>query len=296
MTLKAHTAAPAAGAGQSSSRPGLLGYALFGVALFLLVLAFALLPLPGGDDWETFYGAARRVLDGVPLYGTRITFSYFYNMPWLAVLFAPLALLPFRWGWAFLSTASILIVFLLCKRWNLGAVKLVAILCSPPMLYTLLHGNIDALVLGAVLLPREFWLLAAMTKPQTAVALALGVLRANWWRTGLLTAGVLLLSLAWFGNWLPAYLAQPVDLIDKGHNVFRYLFPYQVIPGLLLAWIGWKRQDEKFWIGASPFFSPYAATSTLLGPLMLLLSQLKDWQAVAVVALYWVVSVVLSGG
>lgn len=176
----------------------------------------------------------------------------------------------------------------------MSATKLAVLLFSPPMLYIFLHGNIDALILGMVLLPREYWLVAALTKPQTAIALMLGVLRANLLKALLITGSVILLSFILFGNWIIPYFSQPIELLDGGHNVFRGLWPYQAAVGIVLAFIGWKRNDEKFLIGASPFFSPYAATSSMLGPLMLLVSKMKDWQAVLFILLYWAGSVWLA--
>jgi hypothetical protein len=267
---------------------------LFGLSLCLLIVAFALAPLPGGDDWETFRGAAQRIIDGTPLYGTKITFSHYYNAPWLAVLFTPLSLLPFRWGWSVLSVVSILNVFLLCKRWKMGRVKLIVILLSPPMMYMFLHGNIDAFVLGGVLLPKEFWPIVAVTKPQTTIALILGALNSKLRVTIFITVFIFIVSFAFFGNWPMAIAAQPVEMIDAGHNLFRGIWPFQVVFGLALAFFGWKYHDEKYLVGSSPFFSPYAATSTMLGPLMLLVSKVKNWQAVLIVCSYWIISILIT--
>jgi hypothetical protein len=272
----------------------LWGSVLFALAIVLVVAAFAIVPIPGGDDWGVFRGAAQRILNGNPLYGTKITIGYYFNAPWLAVLFAPLALLPSKWGWSILSVISIINIVLLCRRWNMGRVKLVMILFSPPMFYLYLHGNVDAFVLGGVLLPREFWPLVSITKPQTAIALAVGALHSNWRITLLITGSVLLLSFIIFGNWPLAIIQQPLGLMEGGHNLFRGRWPQQLIPGLILTYIGWKKQDEKFLIGASPFFSPYATTSSMLGPLMLVVSKMKNWQAVLLIFLYWLIAVMIT--
>jgi len=261
------------------------------VAGIFLVIAFALVPLPRADDWETFYGAAQRVLDGTPLYGTKITFSHYYNPPWLAVLFAPLALLSPKWSVSVISVVSLFLVLLLCWHWKLGILKVISILLSPPIFYLLLHGNVDAIILGGVLLPRECWLLVAMTKPQTAIALGLGVLQGDWKKTALITGSVLFLSFLFFGNWPAAILSQPKDMVYGGHNLFLHTWPYNIIIGVILAYLGWKKKDEKYLVGASPFFSPYAATSSLIGPLMLVIALVKDWQAVLIVTAYWIWSI-----
>ena len=81
-------------------------WVLAGLAGLLLVAAFSLAPLPGGDDWEKFSAASRRAWVGEPLYGEEVSTRY-YNPPWLAVALSPLSLLPHRLGWALLSVASL---------------------------------------------------------------------------------------------------------------------------------------------------------------------------------------------
>jgi hypothetical protein len=100
--------------------------------LFALILAFALLPVPGGIDWETFYGAAQRIWTGQPIYGEMVTeHSHFYNPPWVAVILAPLGLLPSPWGRAILSAATLLLVAATVQHWRGGIVRLILALLSP---------------------------------------------------------------------------------------------------------------------------------------------------------------------
>src|SRR5690606_16539584 len=142
---------------------------VFALTLFaILTFAFFVSPWPGGDDWETFQGAAQRLLDGESLYGTRITHAYYSNPPWLATLLIPLGLLPFKLGWAILCAASLGAALLLLRRWQpqAGLVKPLLILLSPPMVYILMHGQIDALVISGVWLPTQYWAIVALTKPQ----------------------------------------------------------------------------------------------------------------------------------
>jgi hypothetical protein len=259
---------------------------LLGLCLVLTV-CFSIVNLPGGDDWQTFYGAAQRVLHNQPLYGTKITFSYFYYPPWLAVLLIPLALFPFRIGWSALSAITIISIFMLARRWKLSALKLVMVLLSPPTIYSLLHGDVDALVLGLVFLPHEFWILAAVTKPQTLIALAAGAIRSNWKKTTLITCTGLALSLLFFGNWISADLKQSTDVLGGGHNFMALVFPFSIVVGLVMVYLGWKKDDETYLVGASPMFSPYGATSTLLGPFMFLASKLKEWQLLLIFLAWW---------
>ncbi len=264
------------------------------LVLGILVLLFAWVPLPGGDDWAVFYVAARRVLEGSALYGeplVRLSLYdyYYYNPPWLAVSLIPLALLPFRWGRAVLSASTLLLAALLLRRWEkspYGLPKMVLVLLSPPMIYLLRNGQVDALVLGGVFLPVEFWPLVALTKPQVAVGLALGVPRPHWRRAALVMAGFLLLSGLFWGNWLVALVQQPAPLANES-NLWFGMWPFQVPVGLALLWLGIRDKDERLLVASSPFLSPYASTHSLLGPWIALLTWLSPAPGTIALLTWW---------
>ncbi len=264
------------------------------LVLAILVLLFAWVPLPGGDDWAVFYVAARRVLMGFPLYGEPIVRLshydyYYYNPPWLAMSLMPLALLPFRWGRAVLSASTLLLAALLLRRWEkspYGPPKMILVLLSPPMIYLLRNGQVDALVLGGVFLPVEFWPLVALTKPQVAFGLALGVPRPYWRRTALVMAGFLLLSGLFWGNWLVALVQQPAPLANES-NLWFGLWPLQVPIGLTLLWLGIRHKDERLLVASSPLLAPYASTHSLLGPWIALLTWLSPAQGTIALLTWW---------
>jgi hypothetical protein len=261
------------------------------VAVLLLVLAaliglaalFGSTAFAGGDDWETFHGAAWRVLRGQPLYGTRVTHAFFSNPPWVAIALVPLALLPPRWGWGMLVGLGFLAVGILARRYTVGRWKILFLLLSPPIFYSTLHGQIDPVVLAMALLPREWWALAALTKPQVAIAWLFGIPRRRWPVAGLVLVAFIGVSLLVFGNWPARLLAQPTPFVDSAHNLWAGLWPFQIPAGLALVLISLRRDDERFLFAASPFLSPYAATSTLLGPWLAVTSWLSDWE----VGLLW---------
>jgi len=259
---------------------------LFGVFI-LLVFCFSMANLPGGDDWATFYGATQRVLHNQQLYGTKINSFYLMYMPWDVLVVLPLGLLPFRVGWGVLSALSMVIIFLVMRRWKTSPFKLLLVLLSPPTFYILLHGTIDAFVLSFMFLPYEFWLLGALSKPQNTIALGLNVLRSNLVKTAIVTGGVILLTFIILGNWVPAYLSQHTDFWSNENNVMHLFFPYSIIVGLVMIYYGWKKNDVSFLVGASPMLSPYGATSSMLGPFMFLAVKLNDWQLLLVFLAYW---------
>lgn len=255
--------------------------------LGILITVFALLPLPGGDDWETFRGASRRILDGSPLYGEKVTHAYYSNPPWVALLLIPLSLFPFQWGWAILAILSFFVIILVCRRWRLDILKTTLVLISPAMFYLMLHGEIDAFTLAGVLLPQETWFLVAASKPQVAVGLILGVRKERLVKAFGITILVLVLSFLFFGLWPLDVIQQPTPFVDAGHNLWAGLWPFQFPAGLAILLLGVKRQDERFLIAASPFLSPYAATSSLLGPWIALASYLNRWETLLVFLAWW---------
>lgn len=270
------------------TRHSLMQWTLVGLAVLALILAFSLLPLPGGIDWETFVGAAQRVWTGQPLYGELVSdHSHFYNPPWVAVLLAPFAWLPFRLSWAMLAVASLVVMMALMRHWQGGLVRTILVLLSPATIYILLHGEIDALALGGILLPQEWWVLVALTKPQVTIGLIFGVPRKKWLVSLAVTVAVLSISLLWFGNWPQTLITQPNSLVEQTWNLWAYLWPWQVPAGVTLILLGITRCDERLLVAASPFLSPYATTSSLLGPWMATTLFLTEWQATIVWASWW---------
>jgi hypothetical protein len=258
----------------------------------VLVGAFILSPIETGDDWQTYREAGQRIWAGVPVYGATAyqggSAGYYYSNPiWIAALLAPLSLLPARWGWAVICVASLAVTLLLVKRWQSGWVKPLVCLLSPPVLYIVLHGQIDALALGGLFLPADWWLLAALTKPQVTLGLGFGIERQRWLRAAALAGLVLLASLILWGDWPLQLLHQPAWYASARHNVWGGLWPFQVPVGIALILFGVRRHDERFLVTASPFLSPYAATSSLLGPWLVVTSLLSEWEAVLVWLSWW---------
>jgi len=268
-------------------KAGLL-LALSGVAL---IAAFALSPIPNPDDWETFYGVGHYVWNGTPLYDKPITFAYYFNPPWLAVLLSPFTLLSFRWSWAVLCVVSLGLTAALARRWQIGLIRLGLTVLSPAMVYILLHGQVDALILGGLLLPAEWWIIVALTKPQVAVGLMFGIERGRWPRAAAITILIVLLSLLVFGNWPLRFIRQPSSVIEgtvyATHNLWRNLWPYQLPAGVGVLLLGLRRRDARFLLGASPLLSPYTPMSGLLGSWLALASLLNDWEAGVVWLTWW---------
>jgi hypothetical protein len=260
---------------------------MFAVIGLGLLAGFALSSIPEADDWIIFYETGQRVWAGAPLYGTPTHFNYYTYPPWLAVVIAPLSLLPIRWGWAALCCISLCVTLVLARRWQTGLVRPILAMVSPAMAYIILHGQVDALLLAGLLLPREWWFLVGLTKPQVTLGLILGVERQRIFRAAALSGLIFLISIVWLGNWPLQLLRQPAAFVYATHNLWLGLWPFQVPAGVALILLGVKRQDERLLVAASPFLAPYAATSSLLGPWLAVASFLNDWEAALVWVCWW---------
>lgn len=264
------------------------------LVLFAVLAGLFMLTPWTGDDWRVYHGAGQRVLHREALYGTEVIRqndeAYFYhNPPWVAVLAAPLSLLPAHAGWAMVLAGTLLAVLGLLNHWQpgAGAAKVVFAVLSPPTMYIFLHGQIDALVVALVMLPAQWWWLVAVTKPQVVIGLAAGIPRALWVRAAVLTAAVGLVSLVWFGWWPRDMLDQPTQFTDSSHNLWLGLWPFQVPLGVALLAVFWSKRDERLLIMGSPLLSPYAAVSSLIGPWVAALTYLRTWQAALVWVSWW---------
>lgn len=260
-----------------------------------MIVGFAQIHIPGGgDDWQSFSFTARRLLhlDPGPVYNQVFTpgHYYFFNPPWVLIVLLPFLLLPYPWGWAVGCTLTTFLAVLLLRRLlpRPGLLKVAMLLLSPPTLYIYLHGQMDVLVLSGILLPVECWWLVALAKPQDTIAIAFGVPVSKWLRAGLITGGVIVLTLFLIPNWVQSLLGQPSGFMATvNYNFWQGLWPYNLPVGVGLLAMGIARKDDRYLLSSSPFLAPYITMSSLFGPWLAALAALNDWQAGLVFASWW---------
>lgn len=251
----------------------------------ILTAVFIVTPWHTGD-WEVFRNASRAALTLDDPYSTDHEGRLYYNPPWLAWSFIPLAALPVRLGWAILSAVSVVGAIGLLERWGRGTPPRVALLIlSPPLLYTIMYGQVDVWILCGFFLGASMIPAVALTKPQIALP---ALLRTRAWvRAGVMLAALSVLGVVLYGWWPGKILNQPQPFLEEGHNLWRGVWPWNLIPGLLiLAW-GAVRRDTAILIASAPFLSPYAGLNSFAGVWIVLIGRLPRLAVGLVWALAW---------
>lgn len=227
----------------------------------LVVLAGAY--LPPAVDWDRTYHPAARAL-------VRLDSPYqdgwgFYNPPWALVPLAPFVAAREAGRGAVCIVA---LGALALAAYRLGASPLALGLCltSPPVLHSLLNGNLEWLCLLGVILPPRWGLWWVVIKPQVAGGAAVFWTVEAWresrWRgvvrlTGPVMA-VFALSLLVYGLW--PQRAEQMPALWWNASIWRFGLGATVVSvGIGVGLLAWslRARDVRPALAASPFLSPY---------------------------------------
>jgi hypothetical protein len=149
---------------QQLSRPLVIGLFL----IFALYWAIHYVWPALGIDWhETFYPAARAVLNGQSPY----VVPTFRNAPWVLLFIVPFALFSEEPGGILYFIANLAAYAWVAYRLKARPLAFVAFLLSPPVVYGLRMLNVDALVLIGFVLPAPIGLFFVLIKPQMGIAM-----------------------------------------------------------------------------------------------------------------------------
>lgn len=174
-------------------------YSLVAVLIAVIVAAVAVY-LPAPVDWRTaFRPAARAML----LTGDPYQVEGFFNPPWTVLPMIPLAFLPEQIGAALMFVAGLAGFAFAAHRLGASPIVLGAFILSPPVMHSLLNGNIDWLPLVGFVLPPQIGLFFILIKPQMGLAVALFWL-VEAWREGGLREVIRVLGLLvrlWLSAW-----------------------------------------------------------------------------------------------
>jgi hypothetical protein len=259
------------------------------VLVLLLVGGVTLLPLdlPVGYEWlRTFRPAALELAAG----RTPYTNPYFFNAPWALVPLLPLAALPARLGGELFFLLS-MAAFIYSARWfKAKPLALTAFLLSPPVINSLINGNVDWMPLFGFTLSPQIGLLFVTMKPQIGAAVGVFWL-VQAWRKGKLAEVIrvfipvtilMLLSFALFGAWPLRF----DGVYSVGVNVS--LFPFSIPVGLALLVAAIRQVRIEFAMGAGPCLSPYIGLNSWVGALLGIVA--SEAETIAAVLGLWILT------
>lgn len=224
---------------------------------WIIVVAIGLglsLAVPYTVDFHTFYDAGRMLLIGRNPY----LVEWFLNPLHVAILFAPLAILPFEVAYRLQAGLAFVIYVvamwrLLDRRWDLTWLALM----SPFAWLIAFYGNIDWLVLLGATLPPPIGVWLVLAKPQEGLVVASVMLWEEWrvhgWQRVVLIVSPIALVLA------VSLLLEPAQssVVAQPWNISAW--PYGLVVGVPLAIVALQRRDRKLGLLASPFLSPYVS-------------------------------------
>jgi hypothetical protein len=239
-----------------------------------------------GVDWECVYRPASRdlVLTGNPY---RIAGEGFLNAPWVLLPLIPLAFLPVNIGYAILTVVGLGCFAYAAYKFGARPIALAAFILSPPVIHSLLQGNIDWLILLGFVLPPQLGLLLVAIKPQMGSVVALFWLveafRKGGWREAVRVfwpvTVALLISFLIYGLW-PLHFERELN-----HWWNASLFPASIPVGVGLLVASLRKRSIGYAMGASPCLSPYVLLHAWSGALMAIVS--LPYETLAVVAALW---------
>lgn len=265
-------------------------FIFLGVAVLVLMVWAVATFVPEQIDWVRTYRPATRELLA---FRSPYNIKTYYNPPWMLIPMIPMALLPDRIGNGVLFVVSLCVIIYSAIRFGAKPVSLIAFLLSFPVIFLLLFGQIDWMVLWGFTLPPQIGLLFILSKPQIGIPYAVFIFVESWRSGGmkqvvkvfLPTLILLIISFFIFGVWFSKM--QPPDL-NAIHNLS--LWPTGLPIGLALLIFGLRQRKSRLSIIAGPFFSPYVCVHSWSIPLLSILP--LQWETAAAVIGSWLVCLI----
>jgi len=245
--------------------------ALLAVLLPAGVALFAVVPVTYKDWVDVFRPAALHWL--TPYFQPGLVF----NPPWLFPLLYPIALLPERIG----AGLIMLLSFIVLGVYVGSPKKMAAVALAAPMTMLFTLGQLDAILLIALLLPAEWALPLLVIKPQ---GVFLAMLPRLTRRSAAVLAGVLAVSVLVWGFWW-----QHIIGFAPNQTVNVSLFPYSLIAGLPLLYFGLRRRSDAMLCAASLCVAPYFMLTSMLPAIAAFVKEVDDWRWwVAIIVVSWI--------
>jgi hypothetical protein len=237
------------------SAPNLIRVSVVAVGLVVASLALAKI-LPQETDWTATYRPAALALISAQ---SPYQITNYVAPPWILIPLVPIAVLPPRLGQILIFWLSIVAFAILMRKNGARLLSVLALIVSYPVIYGLIYGQIDWLVMLGLLFPPWLGIVLLMGKPQIGIGVALYLGYEAWIEGRIKKLILLFLPLA--GLALISYLLFGPDALTKSRLYLGWsntsLWPRSIPIGLVVL-VAAIRQKRKFVsLTASPFLSPY---------------------------------------
>lgn len=207
-----------------------------------------------------------------------------FNPPWIFPVLYPLAVLPHPAGVSLLIVISVIAI----TKYTGSIKKTLLVAVSAPMAALLVLGQLDALLLFGLMIPYGLGLPILIAKPQGVFLTILP--RLNRWSI-LIMLLVLVTSVFIWGEWWWNIIGQRPN--PKGN---MSLFPYSIVLGIPLAFLGLKRKSDALLCVGSLCFAPYFMTHSLLPAVAAIIRETNNWRWwVAIVLGSWIYEAAMKG-
>jgi len=253
---------------------GVLAFAVLFAACFWIIPFITEITFPMDNwrdfrplDWKVYRDAADYLIRGKSPY--RIPGKLqFYNAPWVLFAILPFLLFPYPYGLALFMSMGFAAFLFIYSRYNKSLLSAMFFLLSAPVVWGLIVGQIDWIVLLGLLLPPQYGLFLVLAKPQVGCLVALIWLieaykEKRMVRTFLPVSMAFGLSFLIYGlwalNWIGLVEAEPM-----------LWWPYSLILGIPMSLYALKKSNTQLALCASSMLSPHTLPHSWCGGMLII--------------------------
>jgi len=218
-------------------------------------------------DWKVYNDAMAQLIRGATPYTIPGAYQ-FYNPPWILLVILPFTFLPYPYNLALFMTIGFVVYLWVYSRFNSNLVATTFYLLSAPVVWGLIGGQIDWIILIGLLLPPQYGLFLVLAKPQVGCLIAvIWLIDAYKERRVVRTFAPVLVA---FGLSFLIYGLWPLNWIGLVEAEPMIWWPYTLVLGVPL--LGWalRTHNPRLALCASPILSPHSMLHSWCGSALII--------------------------